>query len=230
MAFRMLKTLAAVAALTTTFVLASAASAATIDFTQTVDLTKATITSSSVTASGTAFTTSLTNSNELLVSNGDSVDYKVTFAPGQALTLTNVFGLFQIGLISPNNIGITGNASSTLRLFDTSGNTIVTLLVNGFTSTQANIVGDTFGNIGVPISGTLGGFEFINPNISLTGTNQPLNGQVLSMSVTGGSFQLTSVAAVPEPATWAMMLVGFFGIGATLRYRRRRTSTLSQIA
>jgi hypothetical protein len=27
--------------------------------------------------------------------------------------------------------------------------------------------------------------------------------------------------AVPEPATWAMMLVGFFGLGAAIRVRRR---------
>lgn len=28
------------------------------------------------------------------------------------------------------------------------------------------------------------------------------------------------VAAVPEPATWAMMLLGFFGLGSTIRARR----------
>ena len=31
------------------------------------------------------------------------------------------------------------------------------------------------------------------------------------------------VAAVPEPATWAMMLLGFAGIG-TMAYRKRRAS------
>jgi hypothetical protein len=31
-----------------------------------------------------------------------------------------------------------------------------------------------------------------------------------------------SVAAVPEPATWAIMLVGFFGAGAMVRSRRRQ--------
>ena len=35
-----------------------------------------------------------------------------------------------------------------------------------------------------------------------------------------------SVAAVPEPATWAMMLVGFGMIGGSARYRRRRRSFL----
>jgi hypothetical protein len=33
-------------------------------------------------------------------------------------------------------------------------------------------------------------------------------------------------ATVPEPATWAMLLMGFFGLGATLRSRRKRASTL----
>lgn len=35
-------------------------------------------------------------------------------------------------------------------------------------------------------------------------------------------------AAVPEPATWAMMLVGFAGIGFAMR--RRRTPALAQLA
>ncbi|KQU57504.1 hypothetical protein ASG67_17270 [Sphingomonas sp. Leaf339] len=34
---------------------------------------------------------------------------------------------------------------------------------------------------------------------------------------------ITSVAAVPEPATWAMMLVGFGMVAGTARYRRRKT-------
>lgn len=37
--------------------------------------------------------------------------------------------------------------------------------------------------------------------------------------------RLTAVAAVPEPGTWAMMLLGFGGIG--LAMRRKRTPTLA---
>lgn len=46
------------------------------------------------------------------------------------------------------------------------------------------------------------------------------------VSVTGGAI---SVAAVPEPSTWAMMLVGFGGIGFSMR-RRRRVTVLQQVA
>jgi hypothetical protein len=36
------------------------------------------------------------------------------------------------------------------------------------------------------------------------------------------------MAAVPEPATWGLMLLGFGGMGMMLR--RRRRPTLAQIA
>jgi hypothetical protein len=42
----------------------------------------------------------------------------------------------------------------------------------------------------------------------------------------GGTVTIT--AAVPEPATWGMMLLGFAGIGVALR--RSRRPMLAQIA
>ena len=35
------------------------------------------------------------------------------------------------------------------------------------------------------------------------------------------NFSIAQNAAVPEPATWAMMLIGFGGIGVSLRRRKR---------
>lgn len=40
----------------------------------------------------------------------------------------------------------------------------------------------------------------------------------------------TPTRAVPEPGTWALMLLGFAGVGMTLRSRRRKDANLAQIA
>ncbi len=55
-------------------------------------------------------------------------------------------------------------------------------------------------------------------------------GSILQLNVPGSSSAtlFTSVAPVPEPATWAMMLVGFAGIGVSMR--RRRRVPLAQLA
>ena len=41
-------------------------------------------------------------------------------------------------------------------------------------------------------------------------------------------FEGAGATALPEPATWGMMLLGFVGIGAAMR--RRRTPRLTQLA
>ena len=59
-----------------------------------------------------------------------------------------------------------------------------------------------------------------------------------SLGVTPGTYEWTwgtganqnftlDIAAVPEPAVWAMMLVGFAGLGAMMRSRRRMTTAAS---
>lgn len=45
-----------------------------------------------------------------------------------------------------------------------------------------------------------------------------LSGSVLND--TSGILNVSEIAAVPEPATWAMMLLGFFAIGGAMRARR----------
>ena len=57
-----------------------------------------------------------------------------------------------------------------------------------------------------------------------------LTGRYIKYSVTsnapgGGNTGLSAIAfgAVPEPATWGMMLIGFAAMGGAMRYRRRET-------
>lgn len=48
----------------------------------------------------------------------------------------------------------------------------------------------------------------------------------LNAPTTGSSFSTISIASVPEPGTWALMIVGFGGAGAMLRSRRRAPAAL----
>ena len=45
----------------------------------------------------------------------------------------------------------------------------------------------------------------------------------------GGEIRGNLVAAVPEPATWGMMILGFGAVGYSLRSSRRRTSLSSEL-
>lgn len=58
------------------------------------------------------------------------------------------------------------------------------------------------------------------PGFDTPGTYQVLGGL-------GGSFTI-SLAAVPEPATWAMMLLGFGAIGAAFRIKGKRLIVAAQ--
>lgn len=50
-----------------------------------------------------------------------------------------------------------------------------------------------------------------------------------SMRSTGGtySFSIADSGAVPEPATWAMMRLGFGAIGGALRFGRRKQAVFA---
>ena len=60
---------------------------------------------------------------------------------------------------------------------------------------------------------------------SLSTPNVP---NLLRSSLNGGFYY--SVAAVPEPSTWAMMLLGFCGVGSVLRRSRKQRLHLLQLA
>lgn len=50
-----------------------------------------------------------------------------------------------------------------------------------------------------------------------------LNGQNVFFTPDGaGGYTVGNTAAVPEPASWALMLMGFYGAGAAFRSRRRK--------
>jgi hypothetical protein len=67
------------------------------------------------------------------------------------------------------------------------------------------------------------GFASPNPGFSVTGLNSTVD------VLTQDPFPLVALivgwqATVPEPATWAMILVGLGGLGAAMRSRRQQTA------
>jgi len=69
----------------------------------------------------------------------------------------------------------------------------------------------------------------LDPSSTFAPTSLYRVGNTVFLNYKGGSpvngqFALFNVTLVPEPSTWAMMLVGLLGLGAALRLSRRRSA------
>jgi PEP-CTERM motif len=146
--------------------------------------------------------------------------------------------LFSIGMTGAGTIGAGSGSiiTSATAFLDTTDLDITSVIFNNGTSDfAANLVlRDAAGNMCTTRgSGTCGTSE----GYALSGV--PIIGGALnSLSVTGfsrgagsygGNLTFTPNSAVPEPATWAMMLLGFGAIGFQLR-RKRSGAALAQFA
>ena len=98
------------------------------------------------------------------------------------------------------------DAYNTLELLNRGGTSIFTLAGSGLP--PAN------GDQGAPATNRR--VEFV-----LTGTDQQLGGVRFTSSSYAFESDTFSFAAIPEPASWALMILGVFGLGAVLRRQRR---------
>ena len=75
---------------------------------------------------------------------------------------------------------------------------------------------------GIPVMTVLGNTRYYDAqgdgNINISLFDQPFAAPV--------SFSAIGFAAVPEPATWALMILGFFGIGGAMRVNSVRERTV----
>jgi hypothetical protein len=200
---------------------ASAASAGTtVNVSQTLDLTQAStsVFSPQLQSVGVGFSPNV----DFSLAVGDTLDYNLAFQGGQSIHGTNLVftkAAFFSSSGNPQLIDATGQ----LVLFDAGHNAVFTSAVN--TEEVANSFGQDFLFAPIP-SISFSSLEYIatvtgyTPFAFGTPTNSLEYGTTLfQVGVgAGGSVGIS----VPEPASWALMLTGFFGLGAMLRRSRAR--------
>lgn len=137
-------------------------------------------------------------------------------------------------LIETTGVGPFDNSEDSLvGVVNNSGGTITSLAISG-----SNIFGfDGDGLAAFPGGGTFGttGYEGPNTSFTITDTNNGfvnflngglLDGQTayfsLEENLAAGGVPITVGSAAPEPATWAMMILGFGMAGVAFRRRKQR--------
>ncbi len=163
---------------------------------------------------------------------GDTITFNLTFTGGQSVTLTGDTTLWLLSLT--NSGSATLNTTGTFEFLGTSG------------PLNAGPIAFTQENSFVHVGSSINDFQYRSGAgpITFSGIRQTLTIDSVSLldDDNDGIFDVPSVdpreyysialytngrvgpGAVPEPATWAMMIGGFGAIGGTMRYRRRKTS------
>ena len=202
---------------------------------------KATVVDISVAAAG-ADTNVGMNFNSLPAST--SINAPTSFTIGD-WTFTNVSQPGEVNILSSGNgaqpLGTTGNylsvlggGSENITFSNRSSfsffwgsidnfNTIVVHTTNGDETFLGSAIPGIVGN-GVQATGCQ---TLTDCNRYFTFTDGDAGQQITGFSISSStnSFELTNISAVPEASTWAMMIIGFLGVGF-LAYRRSGGTTV----
>ena len=153
--------------------------------------------------------------------------YALAFTAGSGTTTISFAGYQRFGFESASVIGLFLNNSGS----DLTGGT-----TNGFTFTPAasGSFARNRNNVLEFMGTTPGSYDIFSQNFATAiGSNYTLRFIYLNSFSIPNGFRVdasdATVGAIPEPATWTMMLIGFGAMGVSLR-RRRRTNTLFQAA
>jgi Domain of unknown function (DUF4394)/PEP-CTERM motif len=186
-----------------------------------------------ITGSNFAFDFNPTNTNLRIVSN-DNSNYFVRFnAPPIALVQqANAAYAPGAGLNDPDIIaaGYTFNdnnpaTGTTLFVLDSANDALATLNVATGTLTRVGALGVNIGaRTSFDITGTANN-SFVQAGNTLYNINLS-TGALTAIGTTDRTLFALS-AAVPEPATWAMMIIGFGAVGAAARSSRRKRNTVT---
>ncbi|MFS0773468.1 PEPxxWA-CTERM sorting domain-containing protein [Sphingomonas sp. 1P08PE] len=148
------------------------------------------------------------NNNTHTIDNQNGIDF-VVLQFSQAVTLTSsVLNAFNISGIADNDSTVAWGTAT--GAWNKDLNSSLLSLFAGSTNITGNGKATQTYNFSTPGNIWLIAASAANPDRNVDGFKL-------------GSVTAATVAAVPEPATWAMMLVGFGMVGGAARYRRRGT-------
>jgi hypothetical protein len=152
---------------------------------------------------------------------GDSLDFTAMFAHGETLTLKNP-NLFWLFSYATDGQVSDVNGTGSLELLDAAGNPIYTSNVK--TDDEGSVhFGQFFSPsdfTSLPSSVTIGGLHYV-------GTLNFYDDPTVTTRTYADPQVIFGVSATPEPASWALMLIGFGGLGAALRSSRQRAAAVS---
>lgn len=136
----------------------------------------------------------------------------VAVTGGQTLSIsaTGSVSNCNCGLSGPNGAGGIASSGVTANGF--------TEIVNGYSNLPLNGLIGVFDNLALNNAFLIGtGGSFVVPTGATTLYLATVDGYQWSNNI--GSFSV-DIGAVPEPATWALMILGFGAVGAAMRRKR----------
>ena len=148
----------------------------------------------------------------------------VTSGPATVANVTTI-GFTEANLGSPNfteNLVFTNSLAGLYSITLTTSSPAI-----DFTSALITGLGGPYNLVEIDDDGVSEFWRLANPvTLSASQYTLTINGNNSGAGSLGGS--ITIRPAVPEPATWAMMLLGFGAVGFAMR--RRRSPVLAQVA
>ncbi len=169
------------------------------------------------------------------ISQGLAVSDSFTLTQASIITGVN-FGIMQnpygggditaldFGITStPSSYPITSNASVTTGAQTGTGEDFWILRTDSFSTGNIALGPGTYYLVLQNAVNTGSQVDFWTEN---DGPSTASIGGIVNEGIGSESFQILGVAAVPEPSTWAMMILGFFAVGF-MAYRRKSQTAFS---